>query len=88
MAYDVYSALGNEIRVKLLLCLSKRAKNVTEMIATCGLAQSAVSQHLAKLKKARLVVTKKRGKLMQYSLKDRKIAAVCRLMQHLQQEVQ
>ena len=44
--------LRNEVRAKLFLCLSLKPKNVTEMIQTCGLEQSEVSQHLTKLKSA------------------------------------
>ena len=87
MSYTIYSALGNEVRVKLLLCLSRKAKNVTELIQTCGLAQSAVSQHLAKLKSAKLVETKKEGKEILYSLKYKKAAEISRLFQLLQKEV-
>jgi len=87
MIYSVYSALGNEVRVKLLLCLSKKAKNVTELIHTCGLAQSAVSQHLTKLKLAKLVGTKKEGKEIMYFLTYKKAAEISRLLQLLQKEV-
>jgi ArsR family transcriptional regulator len=87
MTYTIYSALGNEVRVKLLLCLSHRAKNVTEMIHTCGLSQSAVSQHLTKLKTAKLVETKKEGKEVLYFLKYKKAAEIGRLLQVLQKEV-
>jgi DNA-binding transcriptional ArsR family regulator len=87
MSHNIYSAFGNEVRVKLLLCLSKKSKNVSEMVRTCGLAQSAVSQHLAKLKSANLVLTKKKGKEILYSLKYKKAAEVSSLLQSLQQEV-
>ena len=87
MVHDVYSAVGNEVRVKLLLCLSRKPKNVTEMIHTCGLAQSAVSQHLRKLKAAGLVSTKKVGKEILYSIKYKRAADISRLLTVLQQEV-
>lgn len=87
MSSDIYSALSNEVRVKLLLCLSRKPKNVTEMIRTCGLSQSAVSQHLAKLKAAQLVTTKKIGKEIMYSLTYKKAAEIARLLTMLQQEV-
>lgn len=87
MLHDVYSALGNEVRIKLLLCLSRKSKNVTEMIQTCGLAQSAVSQHLSKLKSAGLVQTKKDGKEILYSLKYKKAAEISRLIMSLIKEV-
>jgi len=87
MAHDIYSAIGNAVRVKLLLCLSRKEKNVTEMIRTCGLSQSAVSQHLAKLKVAQLVATKKVGKEIMYSITYKKAADIARLLTVLQQEV-
>jgi DNA-binding transcriptional ArsR family regulator len=87
MTHDVYSAFGNHIRTKLVLCLAKRTKNVTELIQTCGLSQSAVSQHLGKLKKSGIVETKKDGKTVWYSLKYKKAAEISRLLLSLEQEV-
>lgn len=87
MTRDIYTVLGNEVRAKLLLCLSRKSKTVTEMIQTCGLAQSAVSQHLAKLKSAQLVETTKKGKEVYYSLKHKKAADICRLLESLRKEI-
>jgi predicted transcriptional regulator len=87
MTHDIYSAFGNQVRTKLVLCLSKKPKNVTEMIKTCGLSQSAVSQHLCKLKKSGIVASKKDGKEVWYSLKYKKAADVSRLLLSLEQEV-
>jgi ArsR family transcriptional regulator, virulence genes transcriptional regulator len=87
MTYDIYSAFGNKIRTKLVLCLAKKTKNVTELIETCGLAQSAVSQHLAKLKLSGLVETKKEGKEIYYSLKYKKAANISKLLISLEKEI-
>lgn len=87
MTCDIYSVFGNQIRTKLILCLAKRSKNVSEMIQTCGLSQSAVSQHLAKLKKSGIVETKKEGQVVWYSLKYKKAAEISRLLLSLEQEV-
>jgi ArsR family transcriptional regulator, virulence genes transcriptional regulator len=87
MTYDIYSAFGNQIRTKLVLCLAKKSKNVTELIQTCGLSQSAVSQHLGKLKKSGIVETKKDGKVVWYSLKYKKAADISKLLLSLEQEV-
>lgn len=84
---DMYAALGNATRAKLILCLAKEPKNVSQMIAICGLSQSAVSQHLAKLKKTRLVHTNKEGKEIYYSLSNPKVADICRLLVLLEKEV-
>lgn len=88
MTYDIYSVFGNAIRTKLILCLAKRPKNVTEMIQTCGLSQSAVSQHLKKLKQAGIVETTKDGKEVWYTLKYKKAADISSLLTTLEQEVQ
>ncbi len=87
MARNVYLVFGNKIRTKLVLCLSKEPKNVTGLIHTCNLSQSAVSQHLAKLKKSGIVEIKKEGKEIWYSLKHKKAADISRLLVSLEQEV-
>lgn len=87
MSTDIYAVFGNRVRVRLLLCLARGPKNVTELIRNCRLAQSAVSQHLAKLKRAGLVATHKEGKEVWYSLKHRKAAVVGQLLESLAQEV-
>jgi DNA-binding transcriptional ArsR family regulator len=87
MKNDVYSAFGNDVRVKLMLCLSKRPKNVTELINNCGLAQSAVSQHLSKLKGAGFVDYRKEGKEVYYRLKHKKITDIAELMVSLEKEM-
>jgi len=86
MVHDIYSAFGNQIRTKLMLCLAFKPKNVTELISNCGLAQSAVSQHLAKLKLSGLVETKKEGKEVYYSLKYKKAAEIAKLLIALEKE--
>ncbi len=72
MEETVVSAFSNTVRLKLLCCLLESSKNVEDLISNCGLAQSAVSQHLTKLKKAGLVKTTRKGRFIYYSLKDRK----------------
>lgn len=84
MTYDIFDAFGNKIRAKLIFCLSQKSKNVSELIQTCGLAQSAVSQHLGKLKKSGIVETKKLGKEIYYSLKYKQAAEISRLLIRLE----
>jgi DNA-binding transcriptional ArsR family regulator len=87
MVYDIYSAFGNKVRTKLIFCLSKKPKNVTELIVICGLSQSAVSQHLNKLKQTGLLESKKEGKEVWYSLKYKKAADISVLLISLEKEV-
>jgi ArsR family transcriptional regulator, virulence genes transcriptional regulator len=87
MKYDIYTVYGNRVRTRLLLCLAKKPKNVSELIATCGLSQSAVSQHLNKLRQSGLLETKKEGKEVWYSLKYKKAADISVLLISLEKEV-
>lgn len=86
MADDVYSVFGNKVRVQLIRCLQRKSKNVTELISTCRLSQSAVSQHLAKLKNARIVKTEKIGKEIYYSLRYPVAAEIAEKIAHLETE--
>ncbi|MCL4398090.1 metalloregulator ArsR/SmtB family transcription factor [Patescibacteria group bacterium] len=81
MKSSVLSALTNPVRLKLISCLSKGSKNVTELIGNCGLSQSAVSQHLEKLRGAGLVKTRRDGKEIYYQLTSKKTAKVSYLLQ-------
>lgn len=68
MEQPILSAFSNEVRLRLIVCLSRKSLNVAELIKNCGLSQSAVSQHLKKLRTAGVVTTKRRGKEVYYSL--------------------
>lgn len=87
MNYPILSALGNEVRLKLLLCLYKKEKNVSELIGNCGLSQSAVSQHLDKLRQAGLVTTRKEGKEIYYSLASQKVGKISKELMLFLEEV-
>ncbi|NTV31063.1 winged helix-turn-helix transcriptional regulator [candidate division WWE3 bacterium] len=69
-------ALANETRLRLILCLDERKKNVTELINHCGLAQSAVSQHLEKLREAGLIKATRDGREMYYEIADQSLVTV------------
>ncbi len=87
MKSQVLSALANPVRLKLIICLSRGSKNVTELIGSCGLSQSAVSQHLEKLRTAGLVTTNRGGKEIYYALKDKETAKVGLVLQNFLKEV-
>jgi len=69
-------AFSNPVRLKLILCLAKGPKNVTELIGTCHLAQSAVSQHLMKLRTSGIVISERNGREVLYILRDKKAALI------------
>lgn len=85
---QVLSALSNPVRLQTIRCLSQKPKSVTEMIAICGLSQSAVSQHLSKLRGAGLVVTEKKGKTVYYALAYPQLPELCVRLQAFIREVE
>src|SRR3546814_1431266 len=54
-ASTLLKAMGNERRLAVLCHLSVREHSVTELCRLVGLSQSALSQHLAKLRRDHLV---------------------------------
>lgn len=68
MRRDKADILGSTARLKLLSCLKEKPRNVSELIRNCGLTQSAVSQHLAKLRLFKIVVSQKKGREVYYRL--------------------
>lgn len=79
---NIYRAFSNKNRVKLIVCLSK-AKNVTDLLSLCDLSQSALSQHLKVLKDEGIVICNRDGKNQIYSIKDKKILEVAKLLLEL-----
>ncbi|MHB1086288.1 MAG: ArsR/SmtB family transcription factor [Minisyncoccota bacterium] len=68
MKQTMLSAFSNSVRLHLIVCLSRKKRNVAQLMKNCGLSQSAVSQHLKKLRAAGVVATKRDGKEVYYYL--------------------
>ncbi len=69
-AADFLKSMANECRLIVLCELVKGERTVGELEAVVGLSQSALSQHLAKLREARLVKTRRQSQTIHYSLAD------------------
>ncbi|MFI9612567.1 ArsR/SmtB family transcription factor [Streptomyces sp. NPDC052023] len=70
LAAELLSLLGDRTRLTLLHALSTGEADVSTLTKTCGAARPAVSQHLARLRLAGLVTTRKEGRRVIYSLRD------------------
>lgn len=70
VAVATFSMLAEPTRVRLLSCLLDREHSVSELAAILGSAPSAISQHLAKLRLARLVKHRREGRRVMYSADD------------------
>jgi ArsR family transcriptional regulator, virulence genes transcriptional regulator len=63
-------AMANAHRLMLLCELNKGETSVTALQNAVGLSQSAVSQHLARLRQDGLVSTRRESRTIYYSLAD------------------
>jgi DNA-binding transcriptional ArsR family regulator len=62
--------LANEKRLLILCRLTTGEAGVTELCELTGLSQSAMSQHLAKMRVEGLVVGRRQGLQVYYSISD------------------
>src|SRR3546814_14577571 len=70
--------MGNERRLAVLCHLSVREHSVTELCRLVGLSQSALSQHLAKLRRDHLVKTRRSAQTVYYSVASPEVAPLLR----------
>ncbi|MDH5721781.1 MAG: metalloregulator ArsR/SmtB family transcription factor [Alphaproteobacteria bacterium] len=67
-AATLLKALSNEKRLAIICALYKEEKSVGELEHIIGLSQSALSQHLARLRKDNIVKTRRQAQTIYYSL--------------------
>ena len=67
-AVDLLKAMANEWRLMILCQLSEGEKTVSELQQILGLSQSALSQHLAVLRREKIVRARKHAQSVFYSL--------------------
>lgn len=67
---QIFKALGNEIRLKILIILSERktcAKGISKQL---NISEAAVSQHIRILKEAGIIVGVKAGYYVYYDIQE------------------
>lgn len=73
-AADLLSLLGNEKRLAILGLLQNGEMSVGTIAKKISLSQSALSQHLAKLRKFKLVDTRRDRQMIYYSCTSEAVA--------------
>lgn len=83
-AAALMKALSNEHRL-LILCqlIAEDEMPVGELVSKIGLSQSALSQHLARLRNEGLVTFRRESQTLFYRVADERAASVLLLLQHL-----
>ena len=80
----ILRALNNKLRQQLLKLVDEHDKiTVTEIYVSLRLEQSVVSQHLAILRRAGIVITKREGKFIYYSLNYKRLQEINNFVEQL-----
>ncbi|MCX2713061.1 MULTISPECIES: ArsR/SmtB family transcription factor [unclassified Mycolicibacterium] len=70
IASETFRMLADRTRLHLLWLLAQGEADVTALAEATGASRTSISQHLAKLRFARLVETRKDGRRVFYRLRD------------------
>lgn len=80
-AATLLKSMGNERRLMILGYLANGEKTVGELERLIGISQSALSQHLARLRRDRLVQTRRAAQNIFYSLHGDECQTILRTLQ-------
>ncbi len=82
-ASDFLKSLANPLRLRILCMIMERERPVGDIAEELGVRQTAVSQHLALLRKDGMVAPRRDGQTIYYRLADRNVRKVVRLLYEL-----
>ena len=76
---EFFKTLGHPARIRVLELLSQREHAVAEMLPEVGIEAANLSQQLAVLRRAGLVVARKEGSTVYYSLVSPQVAELLKV---------
>mgnify|MGYP001420733922 CR=1 FL=1 len=82
-ASQLLTLLANPHRLRILCELQKGERSVSALEAVVGLGQSALSQHLARLREGRIVLTRREAQTIYYSVSDARAARLLEVLADL-----
>jgi DNA-binding transcriptional ArsR family regulator len=82
-AAALLKAMSNPYRLRILCELQQGERSVTALEKAVGLSQSALSQHLAKLRESKVVATRREAQTIYYRVADPRAERLLRLMYEL-----
>ena len=83
---NLFKALADESRVKILCALARRELCVCDLAATLGASESAVSHQLRLLRSLRLVANRREGVVLYYRLADKHVARLIEIaLEHVRE---
>jgi DNA-binding transcriptional ArsR family regulator len=85
-ASELLRAVAHQLRLSIIKLLDQKGEiNVNQIYTHLRLEQSITSQHLKVLRSAEVVLTRREGKMIYYSLNYPKLAAVERVSAEIEQ---
>ena len=82
-ASTLLKAMGNERRLMILFYLLQAERSVSELQGLIGISQSALSQHLARLRADNLVSTRRDAQSIYYSVSDAGVREIALALQRI-----
>jgi ArsR family transcriptional regulator, virulence genes transcriptional regulator len=76
----ILRALANERRLMILCRLSEGEANVTMLAEAVGLSQSALSQHLAKMREEGIVTFRRESQTLWYRIADPRVGRLLEIL--------
>ena len=76
----ILKAMGNISRLQILFALKENEKSVGQLEDIVGLSQSALSQHLAVLRRVEVVKTRRQAQTIYYSIKNAVVINILNLL--------
>jgi len=80
---ELLGIMANAQRLKMLTTLSEGEISVGPLAQRLGLSQSALSQHLAKLRAADIVTTRRDAQTVYYSVKSARVGVVLAMLDQI-----
>jgi ArsR family transcriptional regulator, virulence genes transcriptional regulator len=82
-ACDLLMAMANTHRLMMLCKLAEGEKSVNALAESIGLSQSALSQHLARLREKGFVSTRRHAQTIYYSIASNEVEAILSTLHRL-----
>ncbi|MDD4556289.1 MAG: metalloregulator ArsR/SmtB family transcription factor [Alphaproteobacteria bacterium] len=80
-AVSLLKALSNIKRLEIICAIEQEEQKVNDLVKQIGISQSSLSQHLAVLRKAKVVKTKRKAQEIYYSVKSEKVREILSLIE-------
>ncbi|MGL1959170.1 MAG: metalloregulator ArsR/SmtB family transcription factor [Colwellia sp.] len=78
---SILKLLSNHYRLMILCCISEKELTVSDLNKHIDLSQSALSQHLAKLRENNIVTTRRESQTIFYRIENQKIKFLLKVLQ-------